>query len=63
VVGRYAGVVEKFIGDAIMAVWGTPAATEADAERAVRAALDLVAAAGQLGEEVVHRGRRRGRGW
>ena len=40
---RYGGTVEKFIGDAVMAVWGTPVATENDAERAVRAALDLVA--------------------
>jgi class 3 adenylate cyclase/tetratricopeptide (TPR) repeat protein len=51
VVGRYGGVVEKFIGDAVMAVWGTPAATEGDAERAVRAALDLVAAVAELGDE------------
>jgi class 3 adenylate cyclase len=51
VIGRYGGVVEKFIGDAVMAVWGTPTATEGDAERAVRAALDLVAAVGQLGME------------
>jgi len=51
VIGRYGGVVEKFIGDAVMAVWGTPVATEGDAERAVRAALDLVAAVSQLGEE------------
>jgi class 3 adenylate cyclase len=35
-------VVEKFIGDAVMAVWGTQVATEGDAERAVRAALDLM---------------------
>jgi class 3 adenylate cyclase/tetratricopeptide (TPR) repeat protein len=51
VVSRYGGVVEKFIGDAVMAVWGTPVATEGDAERAVRAGLDLVAAVGQLGLE------------
>jgi class 3 adenylate cyclase/tetratricopeptide (TPR) repeat protein len=51
VVGRYGGTVEKFIGDAVMAVWGTPAATEGDAERAVRAALDLVAAVEALGAE------------
>jgi class 3 adenylate cyclase len=52
VVGRYGGVVEKFIGDAVMAVWGTPVAGEGDAERAVRAALDLVAAVAALGAEV-----------
>ena len=51
VIGRYGGVVEKFIGDAVMAVWGTPAATEGDAERAVRAALDLVVAVAALGSE------------
>ena len=52
VIGRYGGVVEKFIGDAVMAVWGTPVATEGDAERVVRAALDLVAAVAALGSEI-----------
>ena len=42
IVERYGGTVEKFIGDAVMAVWGAPVANEDDAERAVRAALDLV---------------------
>src|ERR1700722_1404247 len=51
VIGRYGGVVEKFIGDAVMAVWGTPVATEGDTERAVRAALDLVDAVAELGGE------------
>lgn len=51
VVGRYGGTIEKFIGDAVMAVWGTPVATEADAERAVRAALDLVDSVHDLGVE------------
>jgi class 3 adenylate cyclase len=48
----YGGTVEKFIGDAVMAVWGTPVAMEDDAERAVRAALDLAAAVHALGQEV-----------
>src|SRR5690606_11471500 len=52
VVGRYGGTIEKFIGDAVMAVWGTPVATEEDAERAVRAALDLVESVHQLGSHV-----------
>ena len=49
---RYGGAVEKFIGDAVMAVWGTPVAMEDDAERAVRAALELVDAVTALGAEV-----------
>jgi class 3 adenylate cyclase/tetratricopeptide (TPR) repeat protein len=48
----YGGTVEKFIGDAVMAVWGTPVAQEDDAERAVRTALDLVSAVAALGEEI-----------
>jgi predicted ATPase/class 3 adenylate cyclase len=51
-VERYGGTVEKFIGDAVMAVWGTPVAREDDAERAVRAALELVAAITALGAEL-----------
>ena len=48
VIGRYGGTVEKFIGDAVMAVWGAPTAREDDAERAVRAALELVEAVAAL---------------
>ena len=51
VITRYGGVVEKFIGDAVMAVWGTPVATENDAERAVRASLELLQAVQTLGAE------------
>ena len=49
IIERYGGTVEKFIGDAVMAVWGAPVAREDDAERAVRAALDLVDAVTTLG--------------
>ena len=52
VIGRYGGTVEKFIGDAVMAVWGAPTAGEGDTERSVRAALELVDAIQVLGEEV-----------
>ncbi|HZJ50915.1 MAG TPA: adenylate/guanylate cyclase domain-containing protein [Actinomycetota bacterium] len=51
VITRYGGAVEKFIGDAVMAVWGTPVATENDAERAVRASLELIQAVAALGAE------------
>ncbi|HEU0304671.1 MAG TPA: adenylate/guanylate cyclase domain-containing protein [Gaiellaceae bacterium] len=51
IVGRYGGQVEKFIGDAVMAVWGTPVAQEDDAERAVRAALELVGGVSDFGRE------------
>jgi class 3 adenylate cyclase/tetratricopeptide (TPR) repeat protein len=52
VIGRYGGAIEKFIGDAVMAVWGVPLAEENDAERAVRAALELVDAVSAMGESV-----------
>ena len=49
---RYGGTVEKFIGDAVMAVWGTPVAREDDPERAVRAALALTQEVSALAGEV-----------
>ena len=52
IVDRYGGTIEKFIGDAVMAVWGTPVAREDDAERAVRAALELVDAVAALQPQV-----------
>jgi class 3 adenylate cyclase len=42
IVQSYGGTVEKFIGDAVVAVFGVPAAHEDDPERAVRAALRIV---------------------
>ncbi|MGH3743920.1 MAG: adenylate/guanylate cyclase domain-containing protein, partial [Mycobacteriales bacterium] len=52
VIERYGGTVEKFIGDAVFSVWGVPAAHEDDAERAVRAGLELTAIAEELGDEL-----------
>ncbi|MBA3427862.1 MAG: AAA family ATPase, partial [Actinobacteria bacterium] len=45
---RYGGTVEKFIGDAVMAVFGAPVAHEDDAERAVRAGLRILEAIEEL---------------
>ena len=52
IIARYGGTVEKFIGDAVMAVWGVPTIQENDAELAVRAALELVDAVSAFGEQV-----------
>ena len=52
IIERYGGTVEKFIGDAVMAVWGVPTAHEDDAERAVRAGLELVNEAATMGAEI-----------
>jgi class 3 adenylate cyclase/tetratricopeptide (TPR) repeat protein len=47
----YEGTVEKFVGDAVMAVFGAPVAHEDDAERAVRAGLRILEAISELNEQ------------
>jgi class 3 adenylate cyclase len=47
---RYGGTVEKFIGDAVMALFGAPTAHEDDPERAVRAALAIREAIAELNQ-------------
>lgn len=47
IIEKYGGYIDKHIGDAVMAVWGVPHASEDDAERAVAAALALQATLAQ----------------
>jgi len=49
---RFGGTVDKFIGDAVMAVFGAPVAHEDDPERAINAALSMQAAFKQLNDEL-----------
>jgi len=49
---RFGGFVQKFIGDAVMAVFGAPVARGDDAERAVRAALQIPVAVDALNAEI-----------
>jgi class 3 adenylate cyclase/tetratricopeptide (TPR) repeat protein len=52
VLRRHGGTIEKFIGDAIMAVFGLPRVHEDDALRAVRAAREMQAALAELNDEL-----------
>jgi adenylate cyclase len=51
VITRYDGFVEKFVGDAVLAVFGAPVAHEDDPERACEAALDMLERSGTLSRE------------
>jgi class 3 adenylate cyclase len=66
VIERHCGTVEKFIGDAVMAVFGVPQVHEDDALWAVRAAIDMQSALDALNVEIERgwgTGSRRASGW
>jgi len=56
-VKRYEGVIEKFAGDAMLALFGVPQAHEDDPERAVRAALEMQSAMSELAVDMRSTGR------
>jgi class 3 adenylate cyclase len=51
VIEKYEGTVDKFVGDAVMALFGAPLAHENDAERALRASLEMVEALAKFNAE------------
>src|SRR5436190_19854637 len=55
IIEHHAGTVEKYMGDAVMAVFGAPVVHEDDAVRAARAALDMHATLVDLNDELVRR--------
>ena len=55
-VQNFGGFVDKFIGDALLALFGAPVAHEDDPERALRAALDMMARTARLGERAAYAG-------
>lgn len=55
IINQNGGVVDKFIGDAIMAVWGAPQSSDHDAHKAVRACLEMRKALNELNEKRIAR--------
>jgi len=56
IINQHGGVVDKFIGDAIMAVWGVPTAGENDTENALNACLEMRKALIELNQSRAYRG-------
>ncbi|MGB7440391.1 MAG: adenylate/guanylate cyclase domain-containing protein [Coleofasciculaceae cyanobacterium] len=57
IVFKYEGTLEKYIGDALLAVWGAPYKKDNDAEQAVHAAIAMQKAVCQLNENWIKRGK------
>lgn len=56
VINRHGGVVDKFIGDAIMAIWGAPKGTDRDPHNALRACIEMRRGLNELNEKRIARG-------
>jgi adenylate cyclase len=54
---EHSGTLDKFMGDAIMALWGAPIAHEDDADRAMRCAVDQLTALEKLNKKWIEEGR------
>jgi adenylate cyclase len=57
IVFKHGGTLDKFMGDAIMALWGAPIAHEDDADRAMQAALEMQELLGELNQKWASEGR------
>ncbi len=57
IVFEYGGTLDKFMGDAIMALWGAPIARDDDADRAMQAAIEMLSALSKLNEKWRREGR------
>lgn len=56
IINKHGGVVDKFIGDAIMAVWGAPKSSDRDSQKAVRACIEMRKGLNDLNERRIARG-------
>jgi len=56
IINRHGGVVDKFIGDAIMAIWGAPKASDRDPHNALRACIEMRKGLAELNQKRIARG-------
>jgi adenylate cyclase len=56
IINRHGGVVDKFIGDAIMAIWGAPKSSKDDPSMALRACIEMRKGLAELNEKRIARG-------